>query len=707
MAAQQGGQQSTADFERKLQEIGAQYDAERQARGAGPVARIFCYVFLFAFGVYHFVTAGIGLPVDYWHMGIHLSGVLLMVFLLFPLRAVAFGSSASSSSWWRPSGIPLPDWFLGLLGVATALYLGVSWEGLDIPALGIRMPEQAMRQGDPHALDVFFATALTVLVLEATRRTIGWTMPVIIVCFMAFAVFGPWLPLQILKHPGMSWSHFVTTMYFPAEGIFGVTLWVVSTVVFHFVLFGTFVQRIGLGQFFVDISTIIAGRAIGGPAKVSVVASAFFGMISGSAVANAVTVGALTIPNMKRLGYPPHFAGGVEAAASVGGQVTPPIMGAAAFIMAEFLGIPYAQVALAAAVPAFMHYLGVMAIVHFEAKRLKLRSYEKHEVPELWPTIRKGWPTVIPLVILVYVLFDGYTPYMAAFWSILACIVVGLLNPHRRLRLRDIVDAFYEGGRSALSVGAICAAVGIVVGAMNVTGLAFRLGFVVTGSANEAAQAVHGIASILPFELFTLKDAALFLSMLFIGIACILLGSGIPTTALYIMLATVAQPALAQLGVPALASHMFVFYFGLIADITPPVCTTAFAAAAIAGANPWTTGNTAFKLSNAKIMVPFVFCYAPAMLIVLPDHFTWFAFLETTLSCILGVIILATALTGYAARPIPMPVRLTTGLAGVMLVFPSTTSDLLALAFVVPVVVQQVIAVARGAAEASPGTQGS
>jgi TRAP transporter 4TM/12TM fusion protein len=432
------------------------------------------------------------------------------------------------------------------------------------------------------------------------------------------------------------------------------------------------------------------------------VASAFFGMISGSAVANAVTVGALPIPNMKRLGYPPHFAGGVEAAASVGGQVTPPIMGAAAFIMAEFLNLPYAQIAIAAAVPAFMHYLGVMAIVHFEAKRLGLRSYEKSEIPELWPVVRKGWPTLIPLLVLLYVLFAGYTPYMAAFWSISACIVVGFLNPHRRLTVRDVIDAFYEGGRSALSVGAICAAVGIVVGAMNVTGLAFRLGFVVTGSASQTAQVVHDVVSVLPFEMFSLKDATLFLSMLFIAFACIVLGSGIPTTALYIMLATVAQPALAQLGVPALAAHMFVFYFGLIADITPPVCTTAFAAAAIAGANPWKTGNTAFKLSNAKIMVPFVFCYAPAMLIVLPEYFTWFAFLETTLSCMLGVIILATALTGFAVRNMPHLIRWTTGLAGVMLVFPSVTSDMLAAIFILPLIIQQTIAVRRERPAAAP-----
>jgi TRAP transporter 4TM/12TM fusion protein len=689
---------SASDFDRRLQEIGAQYDAERQARGTGMFVRNFCYVFLVLFGIYHYVTAGIGLPIDYWHMGIHLGGVLLMIFLLFPIKAVPFGAKPLPASWWRPSGVPLPDWILGIVGVAAALYLGFSWEGLNFPALGIKIPEQALRQGNPATLDVFFAVAITVLVLEATRRTIGWTMPVVILCFMAFAIWGPYMPLQILKHPGISWDHFLTSMYFPSEGIFGVTLWVVATVVFHFVLFGAFVQRIGLGQFFVDLSTVIAGRAIGGPAKVSVVASAFFGMISGSAVANAVTVGALTIPNMKRLGYPPHFAGAVEAAASVGGQVTPPIMGAAAFIMAEFLNLPYAQIAIAAAVPAFMHYLGVMAIVHFEAKRLRLRSYEKHEIPEIWPVIKRGWPTLIPLLVLLYVLFDGYTPYMAAFWSITACIIVGFLNPYRRLTVRDMLDAFYEGGRSALSVGAICAAVGIVVGAMNVTGLAFRLGFVVTGSAQQAGQAIHDLVSFFPFELFTLKDATLFLSMLFIAFACVALGSGIPTTALYIMLATVAQPALAQLGVPALASHMFVFYFGLIADITPPVCTTAFAAAAIAGANPWKTGNTAFKLSNAKIMVPFVFCYAPAMLIVLPEYFTWFAFLETTISCMAGVIILAMALTGFAYRPIPHLIRWTTGLGGLMLVFPSTTSDIIALALVIPLVIQQTLAIRRSPA---------
>lgn len=682
----------TAAFERRLQEIGAQYDAERQARGTGQFVRTFCYIFLVIFGIYHYVTAGIGLPIDYWHMGIHLGGVLLMVFLLFPVRAVAFGATARQSAWWRPSGVPLPDWILGFAGVAAALYLGVTWDGVEIPALGIKMQEQALRQGNPATLDIVFASIIAVLVLEATRRTVGWTMPVVILLFMAFAIWGPYMPLQILKHPGISWSHFITSMYFPSEGIFGVTLWVVATVVFHFVLFGAFVQRIGLGQFFVDLSTVIAGRATGGPAKVSVVASAFFGMISGSAVANAVTVGALTIPNMKRLGYPPHFAGGVEAAASVGGQVTPPIMGAAAFIMAEFLNLPYAQIAIAAAVPAFMHYLGVMAIVHFEAKRLNLRSYEKDEIPQLWPIVKRGWPTLIPLLVLLYVLFDGYTPYMAAFWSITACIVVGFLNPYRRLTVRDVIDAFYEGGRSALSVGAICAAVGIVVGAMNVTGLAFRLGFVVTDSASQTAQVVHAFVAILPFELFSLKEATLFLSMVFIAFACVVLGSGIPTTALYIMLATVAQPALAQLGVPALAAHMFVFYFGLIADITPPVCTTAFAAAAIAGANPWKTGNTAFKLSNAKIMVPFVFCYAPAMLIVLPEYFTWYAFLETTLSCMLGVVILATALTGFAVRPMPHVIRWSTGLAGVMLVFPSLTSDMLAAVFIVPLIVQQTLA---------------
>ena len=666
--------------EKRAKQIEEEFEAERPARQLSPGLSRVLALGLVLFAIYHYVTAGTGIPVDYWHMGIHLSGVLVALFILFPRTAQ--GAPARLAI----AGVPLSDWGLGLVGAASALWIGFSWEGFDFTILGhrVRLAEQAMRQGDPATIDIVLGTALIAIVLEATRRVIGWVLPIIVMVFVVFALFGPHMPLDILKHPGVHWGQFVNNVYFPAEGIFGIPLWVVSTVVFHFVLFGAVAQKMGLGRLFVDLSTVVAGRFVGGPAKVSVVSSALFGTISGSAVANVVSTGSLTIPNMKRLGYPGHFAGGVEAAASAGGQVTPPIMGAAAFIMAEYLALPYSTIALAATVPALMHYLGVLVIVHFEAKRLGLSGEKAEDIPRLGDVLRRGWPSAIPLGVLLYVLFSGYTPYMAAFCGITACIVIGLVNPMHRMTPRQLFDAFLEGGRSALAVGAICAAVGIVIAVITLTGLAFRMGFMVTSAAQDIARSLHAVLAFLPGDIFTLKELTRFLSMLFIGIACLLMGAGVPTTALYIMLVTVAQPAFTNLGIPPLATHLFVFYYGIISEVTPPVCTSAYAAAAIANSNPWKTGFAAFRLSNAKIMVPFVFCYSPAMLIVLPGT-TWSDFLQTTLTCAAGVFVLGMAFTGYVNRPISMGLRLLLGFAGLMLVVPGTYTDLLAVAIVAPI----------------------
>jgi TRAP transporter 4TM/12TM fusion protein len=666
--------------EKRAKQIEEEFEAERPARQLSPALSRVLALGLVLFAIYHYVTAGTGIPVDYWHMGIHLSGVLVALFILFPRTAQ--GAPARLAI----AGVPLSDWGLGLVGAASALWIGFSWEGFDFTILGhrVRLAEQAMRQGDPATIDIILGTALIAIVLEATRRVIGWVLPIIVMVFVVFALFGPHMPLDILKHPGVHWGQFVNNVYFPAEGIFGIPLWVVSTVVFHFVLFGAVAQKMGLGRLFVDLSTVVAGRFVGGPAKVSVVSSALFGTISGSAVANVVSTGSLTIPNMKRLGYPGHFAGGVEAAASAGGQVTPPIMGAAAFIMAEYLALPYSTIALAATVPALMHYLGVLVIVHFEAKRLGLSGEKAEDIPRLGDVLRRGWPSAIPLGVLLYVLFSGYTPYMAAFCGITACIVIGLVNPMHRMTPRQLFDAFLEGGRSALAVGAICAAVGIVIAVITLTGLAFRMGFMVTSAAQDIARSLHAVLAFLPGDIFTLKELTRFLSMLFIGIACLLMGAGVPTTALYIMLVTVAQPAFTNLGIPPLATHLFVFYYGIISEVTPPVCTSAYAAAAIANSNPWKTGFAAFRLSNAKIMVPFVFCYSPAMLIVLPGT-TWADFFQTTLTCAAGVFVLGMAFTGYVNRPISMGLRLLLGFAGLMLVVPGTYTDLLAVAIVAPI----------------------
>lgn len=684
-----------AEFDiKKAQKLEEKFDSGLHTRALGPWVLNFSLAFSILFAVYHYITAGIGVPVDYWHMGIHMSGVILLVFIGFPMIKGDHAWKLHPNTWWRYANVPLWDWVLIAAGIASSLYIGITWYEINFTVLGqhFYLPEQVIRQGDPHAIDVIFGTVLIVVLLEAVRRTLGIVVPIIIIAFTIFAVFGKFMPLQILKHPGINWAHYINNMYFPAEGIFGITLWIVSTVVFHFVLFGVLAQRMGLGQFFVDMATVIAGRYTGGLAKVSVVSSAFFGTISGSSIANTVSTGSLTIPNMKRMGYPGHLAGGVEAASSAGGQITPPIMGAAAFIMAEFLEVPYTTVIIAAAVPAAMHYIGVLCIVHFQAKRLGLKGVPEEEIPRLVAVIKKGWPTVLPLVALIYVLFSGYSPHMAAFWGISTALAVGFLNPMHRIKVSDIIEASITGVKYALAVGAVCSAIGIVVGVVNSTGLGFRLGFMVADSASSIAENILAPISWIPLMDITLEAMTLFVSLVLIAVTCIMMGAGLPTTALYIMLVTVAQPALANLGIPPLASHLFVLYYGVISEITPPVCASAYAAAGIAGANPFRTGCSAFTLGIGKLLVPMVFVYSPAMLIVLEEYFTWGAFLETTLACALGVAMMATAVSGYFIGHMPWIFRILIGIAALFMVAPGLTSDMYALVLALPVLIQQVAA---------------
>ncbi len=676
------------------EELEKQYDSALHTRAVGPWIAKFTFGFSVIFAAYHYITAGIGVPIDYWHMGIHMSGVILLVFIGFPMIKNANVWQRHPNTWWRYSNVPIWDWMLITAGIAASLYIGVTWYEINFEFMGGRfmLPEQVLRQGNPALIDIVFGTVLIVVLLEAVRRTLGIIVPIIILVFTCYAVFGKYIPVQILKHPGIGWGQFINNMYFPAEGIYGITLWIVSTVVFHFVLFGVLAQRMGLGQFFVDMATVVAGRYTGGLAKVSVVSSAFFGTISGSSIANTVSTGSLTIPNMKRMGYPGHLAGGVEAASSAGGQITPPIMGAAAFVMAEFLEVPYTTIVIAAIVPASMHYIGVLSIVHFKAKQLGLKGLPSEEIPKLLAVISKGWPTAVPLAALIYVLFSGYSPHMAAFWGITTALVIGFLNPRHRITVRDVIEGCIQGVKYALAVGAVCAAIGIVVGVVNSTGLGFRLGFMVTNSALTLAENLHPLIAWFPLTTISLDGMTLFLSLILIAITCILMGAGLPTTALYIMLATVAQPALGNLGVPPLASHLFVLYYGVISEITPPVCASAYAAAGIAGANPFRTGISAFQLGIAKLMVPMVFVYSPAMLIVIEGYFTWAAFIETTATCAVGVFMVATSVAGYFLTAMPGPVRALMALAGVLAVAPGLESDLWAAGLAIPVLAQQILA---------------
>jgi len=667
----------------KAEALERQYDQELNFRTLHGWAGRAVSVVLVSLSLYQYWTAGFGVPPEHWHNAIYLGTVLALIFLLF-----GAGRSDRQGLIPRLGGIPLTDWLFAAASVAVVAYLPLDFDQL------------TFRIGVPNTTDLVTGTILILLILEATRRSMGIVLPIIVLVFILYGLFGYLVP-GVLAHPGASFGNFISQLYMTQEGIFGIPLKVVATFVFHFVLFGVIATKMGLGQFFIDLATVAAGRYPGGPAKVSVLSSALFGSISGSSIANTVTTGSLTIPAMMKIGYRGSFAGAVEAAASAGGQITPPIMGAAAFIMTEFLGVPYTTIILAAIVPAAMHYLGVLIQVHLEAKRTGIRGMDESELPRLGPTLRRGWPTVIPLVILVGTIVQGYTPYLAAFNGITACIVIGLINPMNRMTLRELWDAFETGAKYALAVGVAAAAVGIVVGVITLTGAAFRLSFMVTQAAGNLAATIHPFFALLPVELASLNGITLFLTLLFVALTCIAMGAGIPTTALYIVLAAIAAPAVEQLGVPPIAAHLFIFYYGLLADLTPPVCVAAYAAAGIAGANPFRTGLTAFRLGSAKALVPFVFAYSPAMLIVAPG-FTVGDFLLVTLSCALGVCALGVALTGYAFAPMGWLARAPLLAASLLMISPGLTPTLLGAAIVVPILTVNYLS-ARGRPQAASG----
>jgi TRAP transporter 4TM/12TM fusion protein len=659
--------------EKTARELEEKFDPEVRFRPLFPPASWIVAGLLFLLSVFHYYTAGFGLLREVVHRGIHMAFVLALIFLVF--AATKRGqTTAHRPSLLYPGGLPLLDWALAIVAAVSVLY--VPWIFNDL----------AFRVGNPLPIDVFMGSALILVLLEATRRSMGWPLPVIAILFMAYALFGQYAP-GVLVHPGTSWSGLVNHLYLTSQGIYGLPVGVVATYVFHFVLFGVLATRIGLGQLFIDLATAAAGRFAGGPAKVSIFSSALLGSISGSSIANTVTTGSLTIPAMARVGYPRHFAGAVEAAASTGGQIMPPVMGAAAFLMIEFLGIPYRDIMLAAAVPAFMHFFGVFMQVHFEAKRLGLRGLTSEELPKVWQVLKRDWPTLAPLFILIGILINGNTPYLAAFWGITACVVIGFLNPRRRLTPRDVFDGFVTGAKYALSVGAAAATVGIVIGVVTLTGVGFKMSYIVTSTAASWAGA---IAPLIPFDLLTTATLTLIVTLVLTGVVCILMGCGIPTTANYLIMVTVAAPTLGLLGVQPLVAHFFVFYYGVLADITPPVALAAYAAAGIANANPFKTGNTAFRLGMGKVLVPFVFVFSPSILIVVPE-FTIETFVLTVVGCLLGITALSAAFSGYMTAALSGIERVVLGIAAILMIAPELVSTLVGAGLMVLVLLRPVV----------------
>jgi TRAP transporter 4TM/12TM fusion protein len=656
----------------QLAEIERKFDPELAFRWTGKQLGFVIAAILVAMSAYQFYAAGFGLIRELLHRGIYLSFVLGLVFLLFGWRK-ADRLNPAPPTWYRVQGVPVLDLIFAVLAVGAALYL---------PLLPPEIVSE--RVGNPSQFDIFMGSALLVLTLEATRRSVGPTLPIIALFFVAFAFFGPWMP-GALKHGGASWRGIINHLYMTNQGIYGVAIGVMAQYVFLFILFGVLATRIGLGQLFIDIAMVIAGRYAGGPAKVAIFSSAFMGTISGSSIANTVTTGALTIPAMKRVGYPAHFAGAVEATASTGGQITPPILGAAAFIMVEYLEIPLRDVLAAALFPALLHYFGIFIMVHLEAKKLGLRGLRAEELPKTLVVLKQHWLSIIPLGILVYLILSGRTPDFAAVYGIIACVVVGFLNPVNRLSIPDLWNALSAGAKNTLAVGAAAATVGVVVGVVTLTGVGFRLGYVVVQTANDIGGF---LSSLWPLSYFAIEQWALFISLVLIAVSCIIMGAGIPTTATYIILVAVAAPALAQLHVQPLVAHFFVFYYGVLADITPPVALAAYAAAGIAGSNPFKTGNTAFRLGIAKALVPFVFVYSPALLLV-ADGFTWAAFAVTLLGAMLGIGSLGVAFSGFLFAPLRNWERWWVAIVSFLFIAPGLLTMALGLVAIAPIIFLQ------------------
>ena len=590
-----------------------------------------------AMACFHFYTAGFGLLPAQHQGAVHLAFTLLLTIFLYP---------ASKKS--KKDGVPWYDVIVALLGACVCMYLVVNYMAL------------VERSGLPSTLDLVMGFILIFVLLEATRRISNPVLPCLAIICLLYCYFGNALPSG-MGHRGFSISRIINHMYLGTEGIFGTPLEVSSTFVFMFILFGAVLEKTGVGKFIIDISLALAGWASGGPAKVTVIASGIMGTVSGSSVANVCTVGMFTIPLMKSVGYRPHFAAAVEATASTGGQIMPPVMGAGAFIMAQFLGWSYIEVAKAAIIPALLYYTAVLIQVHFEAKRLGLSGIARENLPNVWYLLRTKGFLLLPLGAIIYLLVAGYTPLMAAFWGILVSIPLSYLNKETRLTPKKLVEAFEAGARSSLGVACACACVGFIVGTGTLTGLALRL-----------ANGIVGLAGgmLLPTLLLTMC-------------ASILLGTGLPTTANFIVTSTMAAPALKLLGVPDIAAYMFVFYFGIAADLTPPVALAAYAAAGIAGADPMRSGVTSVKLALAGFLVPFVYVYNPILLLV---DATPLPMIQATITAVIGVYLLSMASIGHYNGPLNWFMRILALGGALGLLIPGTKSDLCglgALAFII------------------------
>ncbi|WP_281963644.1 TRAP transporter permease [Acinetobacter johnsonii] len=580
----------------------------------------------------------------------HVAIGLVLIFLLYPAR-----QSSSRQS------IPWLDWLLALAALATFLYHWKEYQAI-----------MTTRGGIPNTLDIVFAILAVVLVVEGARRVMGWMLPILGLVFLSYPFFShyDWVPDRLLTRP-YSISDIFGQMYLKTEGLYSSAIGASVTFIFLFILFGAFLAKSGMGKLFNDLAMALAGHKQGGPAKVAVISSGFMGSINGTAVANVVGTGSFTIPLMKKIGYHKNFAGAVEASASVGGQILPPVMGASAFIMAETTGVSYGTIALAATLPALLYYLGVMAQVHFRAGKDNLKGVPKADLPRVKDVLKERGHLLIPIVALVFFLFQSIPVSYAAVYTIVLTVIVASFRKSTRMGFKEILEALADGAKQSLSVMAACAVVGIIIGVVSLT----------------------SFGSVMTSSIMSIGAGSLFLTLFFTMIASMILGMGLPSIPAYIITATMAAPALANFDIPTLVAHMFVFYFGLFANITPPVALAAFAGAGIAGGDPMRTGFQALKLSLAGFIVPFLFVYNPAMLMIDTANVAvnarefafpvWTTIVSIVFTSVVGILALGAAVEGYFKIGLNWFWRIFLGAGALCMIIPETVTDIIGIVMVV------------------------
>lgn len=659
----------------------------------------------------YFYGAGFQALGTQYHLGIYVLITFVLVFLLYPaggrvaLGFMAFGAALllavgatafiafdGPTAFYDQITALRETWEYDGLAKAVESDLGrLWWVGvLTVPLFAVLLPlDQWLARRHPHAptaSDVIMAAAMAgavlywmsqfaalnyragaenqldklvsviglVLSLEVCRRVLGWSITIIGLAMIGFGLFGPHLP-DLLAHRGFSFERLATSLFITTNGVFGVMASVLATYVILFIFFGAFLQKSGAGKFFIELPLAVAGRSVGGPAKVAVISSALFGSVSGSAIANTVSSGAFTIPMMKRAGFKPHVAGAIEPAASIGGMFLPPVMGAGGFLMAELTGIPYSQIMIYSVGPAALYFLGVFMMVHFYARREGL-SGAVEEMPPWRKVFKEGWYFSLPLVIITVLMLMGRSPGNAAFWATLSCIAVSWVHKDTRMGPREIWDAIQSGARNTLIIGATVGVIGVIVGVISLTGMGLKFSDLVIGMAGDS----------------------LAIALLLVALASLVLGMGVPVTAAYLIVAVLAVPAFGNYGVSVIAAHMIVYWLSQDSNITPPVCVAAYAGAAIAGSDPWKTGWMSFVFAKMLYVVPILFAYVPAILL---DGTPWeisMAFLSATL----GTIAFGAFSMGFLRRRSKIHEFVLLGVGTVLLYWPTLITDAAGLAVV-------------------------